>query len=274
VDVSVDQLRSRLRADCARCAGLCCVAPAFSASADFAIDKAPGAPCPHLQDDFRCEIHERLRPEGFPGCAAFECLGAGQRVIQETFGGANWRATPEIAEQQFEVFGIMRWLHELLWYLGDALTREPARDLRSELEGALEATDRLAAEGPVELAATDLTSHGERVDDLLSRTSDLVRGAFRADGTDHAGANLMGADLRDADLAGADLHGAFLIGADLRGADLRASDFLGADLRAADLGRADLTGAIFLTPTQASSAKGDLATLLPPWIGRPPHWVP
>ena len=40
--------RSDLRADCERCVGLCCVAPAFSASADFAIDKAAGRPCPNL----------------------------------------------------------------------------------------------------------------------------------------------------------------------------------------------------------------------------------
>ena len=39
--------RARLRADCARCAGLCCVAPAFAASADFAIDKPAGHACPH-----------------------------------------------------------------------------------------------------------------------------------------------------------------------------------------------------------------------------------
>jgi hypothetical protein len=35
-------LRLTLRADCERCFGLCCVAPAFAASADFAIDKDAG----------------------------------------------------------------------------------------------------------------------------------------------------------------------------------------------------------------------------------------
>ncbi len=39
--------RHDLRADCGRCAGLCCVAPAFTASADFAIDKPAGQPCPN-----------------------------------------------------------------------------------------------------------------------------------------------------------------------------------------------------------------------------------
>jgi hypothetical protein len=31
-----------LTADCSRCAGLCCVATAFTASSDFAIDKPGG----------------------------------------------------------------------------------------------------------------------------------------------------------------------------------------------------------------------------------------
>jgi hypothetical protein len=37
------------RADCGNCAALCCVAPGFAASADFAIGKGPGQPCPHLR---------------------------------------------------------------------------------------------------------------------------------------------------------------------------------------------------------------------------------
>ena len=49
--------RARLRADCTRCAGLCCVAPAFAASADFAIDEPVGQACPNLGDDDRCGIH-------------------------------------------------------------------------------------------------------------------------------------------------------------------------------------------------------------------------
>ena len=46
--------RAHLRADCSRCAGLCCVAPPFAASADFAFDKPAGQPCRHLRADFRC----------------------------------------------------------------------------------------------------------------------------------------------------------------------------------------------------------------------------
>src|SRR5262244_4212574 len=125
--------RSSLRADCARCAGLCCVAPAFSASADFAIDKAADQPCPNLRADFRCGIHDRLRPRGFGGCAAFDCLGAGQKVAQVTFGGRDWRADPALAAPMFAAFAVMRQLHELLWYLNEALALSAAEPFRDEL---------------------------------------------------------------------------------------------------------------------------------------------
>ncbi|MGQ0777581.1 MAG: pentapeptide repeat-containing protein, partial [Pseudonocardiales bacterium] len=125
--------RRSLRADCERCFGLCCVALAFSASADFAIDKDAGQACPNLGSDFRCGIHTRLRQQGFPGCAVYDCFGAGQKVAQVTFGGQDWRRAPHTAQQMFEVFPIMRQLHELLWYLTEALTLPPARPLYAEL---------------------------------------------------------------------------------------------------------------------------------------------
>ncbi len=103
-----------LRADCSRCAGLCCVAPAFAASTDFAIDKPAGQPCPNLRTEFGCSIHDSLRKRGFPGCVAFDCFGAGQQVVQVTFAGRTWRQDPEIAESMFAVFAVMRQLMELL----------------------------------------------------------------------------------------------------------------------------------------------------------------
>jgi len=102
-----------LRPDCEACCGLCCVAPTFVASRDFAIDKDAGKPCPNLTAEFRCGIHDRLRAEGFPGCVAYDCFGAGQKVTQVTFGGGDWRQSPQIAAQMFEVFGVMRQLHAL-----------------------------------------------------------------------------------------------------------------------------------------------------------------
>ncbi|MFF5212707.1 pentapeptide repeat-containing protein [Streptosporangium sp. NPDC000396] len=267
-----------LRADCERCFALCCVAPAFAASADFAIDKPAGQACPNLRQDFRCGIHRDLRKRGFSGCTVFDCFGAGQKVSQVTFGGQDWRRAPRTAKQMFEVFAVMRQLHELLWYLSEALTLQPARPLHGELRLALDEIERLTLDSPGALLGLNLAAHRQGVSDLLLRVSELVRAEVRGSKKDRKkdrrGADLIGADLRGADLRGANLRGAYLIGADLRGADLRLADLIGADFRNADLRGADLTGSIFLIQSQLDAAKGDAGTRLPPSLTHPAHWSP
>lgn len=276
-----------LKSDCGSCFGLCCVALPFAASADFAIDKDAGRPCPNLETDFRCGIHTELRPRGFSGCTVFDCFGAGQKVSQVTFGGQDWRQAPGTARQMFDVFPVMRQLHELLWYLAEALTLSdpgahtgstgaagaalPAA-LRADLRASLEETERLTRGSAEELAALDVPAHRGEVNALLLRTSELVRAEVPGRKKERRGADLMGARLKGANLRGANLRGAYLIAADLKGADLRRADLIGADLRDADLSGADLTGAFFLTQSQLNAARGDTATKLPPTLTRPAHW--
>jgi len=264
--------RAHLTADCSRCAALCCVAPAFSRSADFAIDKPAGTPCPNLADDDRCGIHARLRERGFPGCTVFDCFGAGQQLTQVTFGGASWRTSPELAAPMFAVLPVMRQLHELLWYLAEALTLTAAASLHAEARALQQLTEELTRQGPAELAALDIAGHSRAGGELLIRISERVRATRPRRARDRAGADLMGAQLADADLRGASLRGAYLIGADLRRADLRDTDLLGADLRGADLRAAVLTGCLFLTQPQLDAATGDAATVVPAALRRPPHW--
>lgn len=243
--------RSQLRADCDRCVALCCVAPSLAVSADFAIDKPAGVPCPNLTADDRCSIHATLRESGFPGCAAYDCFGAGQRVTAALEGGRRTRAA-------FAAFAGMRARHELLWYLADALTLDQAAELWDEVR---------TAAGRVE----DGTAGADDVHDLLDRVAALARGGPPA--ADHRGADLIGRDLRSASLRRADLRGAYLIGADLRGVDLEAADLRGADLRSADVRDARLERALFLTRSQLGAAHGGSGTTLPSWLERPPHWL-
>jgi hypothetical protein len=228
------------------------VVPAFAVSADFAIDKPAGQPCPNLRPDFRCGIHERLRDKGFAGCTAYDCFGAGQRVSR-------------LGREMSALFPVMRALHELMWYLTEALALAPSDALRA----ALAETRRLADLGPDELLALDVAGHRDTVNPLLRKASEAVRGS----GPDRRGADLVGADLRGADLRDADLRGAYLIGADLRRADLRRADLTGADVRGANLAGADLGTAIFVTQAQLDSAGGDATTRLPDGRLRPAHWA-
>ncbi|MEU3465369.1 pentapeptide repeat-containing protein [Streptomyces sp. NPDC006733] len=261
-----------MRADCGNCFALCCVVPAFSASVDFAIDKSAGQACPNLQQDSRCGIHTRLRDKGFRGCTVYDCFGAGQQVSQVTFGGQDWRQAPRTAQQMFRVFPVMRDLHELLWYLTEALTLRPARSLHAELDAALRETERLTWYNPELLMELDVPAHRRDVNALLLRASELVRAGVGGRKKDRRGADLIGAKLKGADLRGANLRGAYLIGAELAGADLRMADVIGADFRDADLRGADLTGAVFLIQSQLDAARGDAATKLPPALRHPERW--
>ena len=256
-----------LRADCSRCVGLCCVALPLTRSADFAIDKPAGTPCRHLAGDFRCRIHDRLRPSGFPGCEVFDCFGAGQRVVQDVFPGRDWRDGPEVARPMFAAFAGLRVLHEVLWHLGEAITWPAAAPLHADLRDAIDTTERLAeriTDGP------DVEAHRTGIAPLLRRASELVRGPGAPD---RSGADLAGRDLRRTDLRRTTLRGALLIGADLRGLDLTHTDLLGADLQGADLRGADLRATLFLTQPQITAARGDAATALPAGLDRPAHWA-
>ncbi|MGW7791352.1 pentapeptide repeat-containing protein [Streptomyces tricolor] len=275
-------LSADLRGDCARCFGLCCVALPFARSADFATDKPAGKPCANLRPDHRCGIHADLRQKGFTGCTVYDCFGAGQKVSQVTFGGQDWRGKPrEHARRMFDAFPVVRQLHEMLWYLTEALGLPAARPVHPELREALERTERLTRQTPEELAALDVAAHRQEVGVLLRRTSELVRAAAGGKGKgkgkgrsrDRRGADLIGARLRGADLRGTSLRGACLIAADLTGADLRGADLIGADLRDADLTDADLTGAFFLTQPQLNAARGSAGTRLPASVTRPVHWT-
>ncbi|MEZ4236728.1 MAG: pentapeptide repeat-containing protein [Myxococcota bacterium] len=244
---------SALRADCERCAALCCTATAHGRSADFARDKPAGRPCRHLAGH-RCSVHARLREVGYPACAAFDCFGAGQRLTPLLTPGADLVSAFQSALR----------LHELLWLLTEARGLPAAAPFASRLDAAFAETDALAGE----LDPPGVREHWLRVNALLSEVADAARGA----GADRRGADLVGKDLRRTALRGACLRGAWLIGADLRGVDLARADLTGADLRGADLRGADLSGALFATPPQLAAARGDPTTRLPPGREAPATW--
>ncbi|RDV45245.1 pentapeptide repeat-containing protein [Leifsonia sp. ku-ls] len=282
---TADDARPELRADCSRCVGLCCVALAFARSADFAFDKAAGDPCVNLDETDRCRIHPQLRDRGFKGCTVFDCFGAGQRVTQRTFGGRSWRDDVDTRSGMFAVFPIMRQLHELLWYVEDALALPAAARLHPALRQARADVRTLTDAPPAAVLAADIEEPRAPAAQLLREAARLTRESGPV-GTGPIGsgrhrvarsrlrpdADLLGADLRRADLRGAELRGALLIAADLRDADLTRAELIGADLRDARLDGADLRDAVYLTQPQVNAATGDARTRLPRSLDRPSHW--
>ena len=258
-----------LAADCAACVGLCCVAPALTASADFALTKPAGRACVHLGADSRCEIHSSLRSRGFPGCVAYDCFGAGQRTVA--------LLGPVRSPRTLRAYEVLHQLHELLFYVSDALARPAAAPLHASLDRQRSVITGLH---PDSLATTDPASHRAAVAPLLRQASALVRAADpghgpepsrehsrkrdpgRSPGLDSqpglgsrpdvgsrpgpssgsrpgpSSSSRPGPDHRGADLAGRDLSDA-----DLRRADLSTAYLIGASLRGADLSTADFLGA-------------------------------
>jgi len=94
----------RFHADCSRCCGLCCVAPAFLAVQGFGRDKLAETPCVHLKRAGQCAIHPERASLGYTSCSGFDCFGAGQWITQNLFAGARWSDSPEIGRQMFAAY--------------------------------------------------------------------------------------------------------------------------------------------------------------------------
>ncbi len=101
-----------LTPDCDNCAALCCIALAFDKGDDFAIDKPAGLPCPHLARH-DCTIYDDLTDRGFPGCAAYDCQGAGQRALA-LHDGISWQDDLERLAPMQETFRHLHRLHRLI----------------------------------------------------------------------------------------------------------------------------------------------------------------
>ena len=178
--------RADLRADCGRCFAICCVSPAFARSSDFAIDKPAGVPCPHLADDHRCSIHDRLRAGGLRRLYGVRLLrGRVNGSRRRRSAAATGARTRDVAAPMMAALPILRGLHELLWYArrGAGLpTSEPiADDLRSA-RADVEESASAPADGILDV----------EVDDLRAMVAPLLREASRL-----ARSGLAGPDLAE-----------------------------------------------------------------------------
>jgi len=160
-------LPADLRADCSRCAGLCCVVPAFYAVQGFAYDKPAHTACTQLTRNDRCAIHSNRVARGFPGCVGFDCYGAGQRVTQELLAGASWRSSPENAARAFAAYESYVALHRLMATLALAETSVPAA-LAAPLRAKREQLDDLCRTDDAKAGRLDVAS-------LRAETNALLR---------------------------------------------------------------------------------------------------
>ena len=280
MEISIEELYKELRGECKDCFGLCCTALYFSKTDGFPQNKDAGKPCLNLENDFKCKVHNNLIKKGLKGGTSYDCFGAGQRIAQVIYKGQDWRSNPEKSQEMFDTFLVMVQVHEMLWYLAEALRMKPGKELEEKIIEMINKTEEIADLEAQSLIKNDLLPHKKKVNELLAKTSKIIRSRFNKSGKSSlknkkrigGRLNFMGQDLIKLNLKGEDLNGAFLIAANMKCCDLSGTDFLGADLRDTDLCGADLSKSLYLTQMQLNSAKGDSYTKIPESLIRPHQW--
>lgn len=258
---------AHLYRDCTRCCALCCVALPHAPEDGFPAPKAPGVPCPHLTEDGRCSRYGELARQGLHGCCSFDCLGAGPAALRR-MDGVSWDRAADGGGVLFQVFSQLLLLHQLDWYLHQALDAAQIPRFRARLLELRRENAALRALSVPELLTADLEPHRTRVNSVLRQFV-----AFHCPRKAPAHGNCVGRRFLGIDLREHDCSAALFQNADLRGCDLTGTSFLGCDLRGADVRGADLSRALFLTQSQINTVRGNTSTLLPPELERPPFWT-
>lgn len=163
-----------LKADCANCVALCCVAPDFERSDRFAFTKPAGVACRHLGRDFRCTIHERLESAGFGGCVEYDCFGAGQKTTRRFAARSDWREDAAIKARMLDVYHVLRPLHELMVYLTELAGINDDGAIGAEIEAATAEIERLTEGDEAALRAIDVAAHKDAVERLIGRVRDAL----------------------------------------------------------------------------------------------------
>jgi len=268
IDKAAD-LQKALRIACEKCCGLCCVALYCMKTDGFPENKAAGVPCRHLRSDFRCDIHDSLAEKKMKGCLGYDCYGAGQKVTQKMGENRNWKTNPQKAKEQFQVFMVVFQLHQMAWYLLEALTLSSDHKLQTAIESLIVENEQMTAATPEEILSLDLGAYREKVNLVLKQIS-CQMAVMPAD--KKAPKDFFGKNLRGKNFDSRDFSMALMIAANLEGASLRGTNFLGADLRDANIKNTDLSKSLFLTQMQINAASGNEKTKLPKNLVRPAHW--
>lgn len=266
-----EELVRSLKIDCKKCSGLCCTALYFSKTEGFPNDKPAGKPCTNLMSDYGCAVHNKLMQYNLKGCMAFDCLGAGQKVTSDIYGGVSWKNQPERAEEIFRVFLAVWQLHQMVWYLAEAAAIVPAEELADQITALIGEYQNMTALSPMEILQIDIEEYRTRVNKILKKAGELVVQSVAPGKTDKRSDN-MGRNFKKANLNGRDFSMSLLIAANLEGCSLYGTNFLGADMRDTNIQNADLRESIFLTQAQVNAARGNEHTKLPDTLSRPIAW--
>jgi len=244
------------QSDCTKCKGLCCTALFFSKIDGFPEDKPAGRPCCNLQEDFRCKIHSELEEKKMRGCIGYDCLGAGQWATE------NGKA---------DIFTLVCQLFQIRYYLTEATTIKVACSLWEKLQEVIQENEMLCNQSIKCISPMDVEMHRDKANVLLRKVCDILQEKFQKNPT-QTSVDYLGKNLKNRNFTGYNLSTQLLIAANFEKCIFYGTNFLGADMRDANLSDTDLRDAVFLTPAQVNSAKGNQKTKLPPHLQCPITW--
>jgi uncharacterized protein YjbI with pentapeptide repeats len=266
------KLLEELTIDCSNCSGLCCTALFFSKIDGFPENKAAGKPCVNLQSDFRCKIHKDLMKCKMRGCLSYDCFGAGQKVTQIIYNKSNWITEPLKSQQIFDVFLIVFQLHQILYFLVEAKTILPAKELWNDIIFLIDEGRTICSSTPQDILSYEIDGYKNRVNDCLKIVSRLIKQNY-PDNKKEKKNDFIGRSFKGKDFNGTDFTMTLLIAANFEACSFHGANFLGADTRDTNFCNADLQEAVFLTQGQINAARGNSGTKLPDTLHRPITWI-
>ncbi len=137
------------KADCERCAGLCCIVFAHHTRNGFPEYKAGNKPCKNLTSAGRCTVFADLEAEGYLTCRPYDCYGAGQIVTQTLLTDPDKTDRRQLGEhtEVVDAFKELSRLHLLIVAFNDE-EGPAARHVQNRLEAV---SKRFADTGTFEI---------------------------------------------------------------------------------------------------------------------------
>jgi hypothetical protein len=137
--------KTKLKADCANCDAMCCVAVKLPYAH---YPKPARMPCRHLdQGECRCTVFSELEERGYDICRGFDCYGAGVAVATLFRKlGKSWINDPETATVQFHTFSIVYFTLVKFLYPNRAIELDVPEKIIEDLTPFTEAALELLAE--------------------------------------------------------------------------------------------------------------------------------
>lgn len=267
--MNTENIRKRLRINCEKCCGLCCVAFYCAKSDGFPQDKLAGVPCVNLDDNFKCIKHETLVSDKRKGCISFDCCGAGQKTSQ-IFEDQTWKNHKIDSNEIYQTFYKVMRLHQVIWYLLEVYDKTEVQQLRDRVLQLLNTYENIDFDEKDNFNNFDVESYQSSANVVLK---EFTREYFQKNKTHFSKKkDYVGKDMREIATAGMDFTMAYLMATNFEKCNLRDINFLGADIRDANFKGSNLSESLFLTQMQINSCIGDSTTKLPRYLQFPKHW--